>query len=626
MALIGSAVVAETTTTKSTTLHDDIETTSQSIVSRLNPALRKALLKALSNLEIESSEENESSTVDVQQGTTTSGRDEELLEESTGADLSALNQYNSYITDGFKNFTQTTRNNNEIIHTIIVKATKPTTQPKKKTDQVIIRFENPDPVKDSDVQVETVQIARSVKTNEIDDENDDDDSANVKVTTYKPSSTQNPSSTTAETTTTTTTEAPTHNEEGENIEKVEKSDVKIFEAPLVAAFTVQQDALGQPKNVIPLIEQLTIRQPSQQFQSIQQPVQRFVFTSPVPAPTTTAAPEVSLSTTPVGGLQLPSEEKPAPFTISSTLELPTTKDAAFSAFALDQKRKELEEHIQRLERQQRQQEETFRQQQLFQQQEALKRQEQLLLHQRYRFEEENRLRLHRYEQEQHILRHQQQHFVSPIQSPAPQFIPFPAPEAQGLTAPRQRTSVQIFPSVSFSQSPIPTEQLPPSRDQVDFRSKTRVSFQPSQQLSVINPPLTTLPLLATGPQLPLRPAQQFQSQPAQLSFIGNIDPNVVSEQSQSRNRVFRQESDTANFGLNSLNTNFPPFFAPSQPQSVNADSQLQALLLGLGYNGGRSNEDLNIISKVLALNHGINTNTRSGRFVRNADESTIEQH
>lgn len=63
----------------------------------------------------------------------------------TKADLKALNLYNSYLTDGAQNFTQ--KNNDEIIHTIILKKPKPTIAPtdqSKQNDQVIIQFGTPD--------------------------------------------------------------------------------------------------------------------------------------------------------------------------------------------------------------------------------------------------------------------------------------------------------------------------------------------------------------------------------------------------------------------------------------------------------------------------------------------------
>lgn len=595
-------------------------------MSRLDPALRKALLKALSNIEIDGSDEKEESTDnDIFPETTLSSRDEELLEESTAADLQALNLYNSYIKDG-ANYTQQSKDDNEIIHTFIVKAPRTTIAPidrtSKKDDQVIIQFGNPDPVKDSDVQVETVQIARSVKTNEIDDADDADDETVHddinKITTYKPSTTL------AATTTTTaapTTKAPTHNDEGENIEKVSKNDVKIYQAPLVAAFTVQQDALGLAKNIIPLLS--PINTPS----AIAEPIQEFSLSS---TPTTTDAPNTiktnptfqpTISTTPLD-LQLPLENNAPQFSLAQGLELPSTKDAAFTTFALQQKRRQLEEQIFLLQQQQREQEENFRQQQLYQEQQAFNRQQQLLLQQRYRFEEENRIRLQRYEQEQRIIRQQQQH-----QQQQPAFLQrFSSinqfsPQQQQL----QSTSVQVIPSLSFAPVQIPTQQLLPVREPNNFRpQQTQVTFQPSQSLNVFQNQVPTLPQLSPTPQLPLRPAQPFNGVPAtplptfQPPFLNNIDSIVPNEQSQSRNRVFRHESDTGNVGLNSVNTNFPPFFPV-----FNADSQLQNLLLQSGFGGGaRQNEDLNIISKVLALNHGIQTGSETffqpnqGRFVR----------
>lgn len=596
-----------------------IESTSQSIVSRLNPALRKALLKALTNIEIESTNEHEDST-DLNGIQTTTSRDEELLEESTAADLKALNLYNSYLTDGV-NFTQNSRDDNEIIHTIIVKAPKTTLAPadpsnEQQNDQVIIQFGAPDPVKDSDVHIETVQIARSVKSNEIDDgDNNDEDEANLKATTYKPLATTTAAAAAVTEPSKPTTQAPTHNEDGENIERVSKNDVKIYQAPLVAAFTVQQDELGLPKNVIPLIH------PIQTPPAIAKPIQEFTISSSTSGTTippfdlkSSPTNQPFISTTPLA-LQLPFESRAPSFTLSKSLELPSTKEAAFTTFALEQKRKQLEDQIALLQQQQRQTEESFRQQQAFQEQQALNRQQELLLQQRYRFEEENRARLQRYEQEQQLIRQQQ------IQNS--QFLTG-LPSLNHLTPPpaEQSSSVQIIPSLSF-----PTQQLLPVREPNDFKPKPP-SFTPSQPLPAF--PGQTSPHLASGPQLPLKPAQQFLSNnpfssfssSAQHSSLNNIDPIAISEQSRSRHRVFRQESGTGNFGLNSVNTNFPPIYP-----ILNVDSQLQNLLLQSGISGVRSNEDLNIISKVLALNHGIGipstgTNhfypTIQGRFVRSA--------
>lgn len=450
-----------------------IESTSQSIVSRLNPALRKALLKALTNIEIDSSFEPDDDSTDSNGIQTTTTRDEELLEESTAADLKALNLYNSYLTDGV-NFTQKSKDDNEIIHTIIVKAPKTTAattstidqgnDPGKliasQNDQVIIQFGVPDPVKDSDVHIETVQIARSVKTNEIDDDGGRDDGADgddgFKVTTYKPqSNTAVPggadTATGTETTAAvkTTTELLTHNSDGENIEKVAKNDVKIYQAPLVAAFTVQQDAHGLPKNVIPLIDQYRV----QSLPAIAKPIQEFTIRSSSTSGTTVTPPTITTTTTTPAqsvtdapfALQLPSENQAPSFKLSKSLELPSTKEAAFTTFALQQKRQQLEEQIALLQ-------ETFRQQQAYQEQQALNRQQELLLQQRYRFEEENRARLQRYEQEQQLIRQHQFQNAQYLSSGVPSF------GGNGGGGPQSADpNVQIIPSLSF----IPTQQLLP---------------------------------------------------------------------------------------------------------------------------------------------------------------------
>lgn len=564
-------------TNAQTLSNDDIETTSRSIVSRLDPVLRKALLKALSNLEVEAATEETSAT------TLSTPHSEQLLEQSTAADLHALNLYNQYIVNG-ANYSQHAKDDNEIIHTIIVKAPKSNTKyidaakTEDLNDQVVIRFEHPDPVNESDVRVETLQIPRSIKTNEIDDEIEVENSD--KATTYRPTTASSITTTDALATetgpTTTTTKAPTHNADGENIEKVSKNDVKIFAAPLVAAFTVHQDERGQPKSVIPLIDAL------EQLPIKTKPISEFSLPlTSTNFPTTVTQPSVADTA----------------FSLAQSLELPTTKDAAFSTFALNQKQKQLEDQILFLQKQHREREDAFRQQQLIQEQQALNRQQQLLQQQRYRYEEENRLRLQRYEQEQRLIRQQHQLQTLPTLSFEPSFTPI-------NRFPSQSSSIQIIPSLSFPSVQIPTQQLLPVREQVDFRPKTSANdFQLQQSLGLFPPPLPQ------GLTLPIQSSD---------------------ESNQSRHRVFRQESGTGNAGQNSVNTNFPPFAS----NSFDVDGQLQNLLFRSGGFGDvRANEDLNIISKVLALNHGIPTRTNtlfstnanfiSGRFGRSAD---IEEH
>lgn len=76
--------------------------------------------------------------------------------------------------------------------------------------------------------------------------------SSTTTTTTLPTTTKKRTTTT--TTTTTTTPRPTHNEDGENIEIVNKDDVRIQPAPLVTAFTVNVDELGGAKHIIPIID------------------------------------------------------------------------------------------------------------------------------------------------------------------------------------------------------------------------------------------------------------------------------------------------------------------------------------------------------------------------------------
>lgn len=72
-------------------------------------------------------------------------------------------------------------------------------------------------------------------------------------TTPRPRTTRRRTTSTT-TTTTTTTPRPTHNEDGENIELVDKEDIRIQAAPLVTAFTVDLDERGTAQKFRPLLQ------------------------------------------------------------------------------------------------------------------------------------------------------------------------------------------------------------------------------------------------------------------------------------------------------------------------------------------------------------------------------------
>lgn len=531
---------------------------------RIDPVLRSALLKALSNLEKESDELGGTTTENFFTSTTAS---EELLEESTSSDrLQAppAVHFTAFTFD--RNSSESDPDDNTIYKTVIVPKT--TLSPPRQAPAVV--FSDPDPVKLQDIHIETVQVARSVATsiqaNDIKEGSKVSDkvlalSKSALTSTSAPATTTTSSTTTsstgAPTPTTTTTEAPVTNADGENIEKA--NDVQIHQAPLVAAFTVQQDAQGLPKSVMPIFKQLIDPAP-------QQP------------------------------LRIPNQG-PINFGINPY------------HFALEAQERELVQRIQYLQNQQRQQEQLYRQQQ-----------EQVFFEQRFRAEEEQRLR-QRFEQEQRFR----------LQGPfaqQQQQLPLPLVQLPQRTPPVVRSGpgapVQVIPSVSLSNNNnqkqnqingLPSQQQLPVKDAGTFKISSEQqlpflqnagNFHSRDQIQAgpqILGPLQLRPQL----QLPQRPFVPFNTQvnivpslSAQLKNNnieqGLLPPFEVNQQSLTR--VFRHENNPSFEQQKSQQIYVPP-----QASAQN----LQQLLFQSGV-AGRSNEDLNIITRVLALNHGINTN------------------
>ncbi|XP_055698439.1 putative uncharacterized protein DDB_G0271606 [Phlebotomus papatasi] len=484
---------------------------------RIDPVLRKALLKALSNLEREELED-ENTTTEREASTTQS---EELLEESTSSDHKPpLVQYHTYIID--RNSSTRDSDSDTIFQTIILPKTTLSPPKQDKSEKKKIVFSVPDPVKDSDIKIETVQLARSVtanvQANEILDDRQIGKTTPSKELLKSTSTTTIPSTTTA---VTTTTEEPVTNEYGENIEKVR--EVQIHQAPLVAAFSVQHDEQGLPKRVVPIYKQIE-QQSATTVQSV---------------PAIQTLPQSSV--------------KPTPNTYQQALEI---------------KQRELEEKIAFLQAQQRQQEHLLRQHQLYQESQNLQRQQQILLEQRLRLEEQ-RLRQQRYEQEQRLFRLQQRPPIS-------------------LNRPNSDNSVQLLSSVSLTPpTGILLEQQLPVKEPTNFRGPQHIFSQP--------------PHLSSTLQAPHRPFSSFHPHSQPPSF----QPPNTFHSGGDRTRVFRQDSETGNFGFNNNN------FQQQQQQlrqlspAHNANQQLQNLLYQSGISGRSQEEDLNIITRVLALNHGI---------------------
>ncbi|CRK89958.1 CLUMA_CG003686, isoform A [Clunio marinus] len=582
----------------------------------INPLLRKALLKALSNYDAEDSTEA------LDEETTTASGEE--TEEST-SDSSSLIKIHTFAIDGDKS------EENEVIKTIIISRPRTTLTPPNdpsndisdRQDRIQINFNKSlDPIgaeglAESDQN--NIQSARSVETqNSLNSEKKEEKpkkKASEKSVT-KPITPQT-------STTTTTLPPPVTNADGENIEKVAKEDIKISQAPLLAAFTVQQDVNGKPEKVISLF-----KNPQQSVDNSKRIINmEFKPSQQIPSVPPTVAPATTIQ---------------APLIGSSNQQL-------LNVF--EQKQRQLEEQIRFLQARQREQEEIIRRHHLLQEQQnrqnLIEQQRNRFEEQRLRFLEEQRQR-QRFEQEQNFLlrQQQQQAQAQPLQapqSPNVQFIPsiplghtvgisveqqlpFKGPSEFNPDRPELQKQFSQQQQQQFQLRQFQQQQFQQQQRNAGFNQQQQSNAQPLiqkhevQQLNDVSRLPTNLELPVRQPQnfaqftplpgnleLPQKQFQTFNSAP--LSVLPSITD--VAPQSPSRTRVFRNDaSQTGNFG------NFQIQQQQLNPVDSSLDRQLQDFFLQSGINT-RSAEDFRIISKVLALNHGVPNNllfTNTGRF------------
>ncbi|RLU21838.1 hypothetical protein DMN91_006214 [Ooceraea biroi] len=356
-----------------------------------------------------------------------------------------------------------------------------------------------------------------------------------------------------------------------NKDKSPAEEVKIFQAPLVAAFTVQQDELGVPKSVVPIYRQSG------------------------------------------DGQALTLQEQ------------------------LDFKQRLLEKQLAELQQQQFQQTQFLvRQRQLYEQQLRQKQQQYYIqeqarikqLEEQYKIKqlEDQRLkeleeqRLKQLEEQRLYRLHQHNRF--PLQKP-------PIFEQTNVLAlqPSLETAVHLQPSLVLE---VPSAAAPPL-----FRTnyQEQLRFQQLRQ----HPQQLPQPQQLQQLQKPQHPQQQHQQQQHQQrlqqafgSFSTEFQPPVAPAARFNRQETF---SAIGNFGLNLDNKQSPPsrnafaFNAPSKtpstfvynpyvqfrqipPRPQTPANQIQRLLYQSGVVGefgnvqGPGGEDLNIVSKVLALNVG----------------------
>jgi hypothetical protein len=636
LALVSTSIAA---ITKAPTTKAATPTPASAIT--IDPKLRKALLEALTNYDgDESTEASEESTT---AGSVTDDYDEATNHPS-------FVKIHTFAIDGDKS------DENEVIKTIIISRPRTTLTPPKtnsiaeKSDQVHINFKNhrsPDPVNEENDGTDNIQLVRSVESRNSGNGNDKKDEKLKKKASEKSAT----KPVTPSTTTTTTLPPPVTNADGENIEKVAKEDVKIQQAPLLAAFTVQQDVHGTPKKVISLF-----RNPEPTSVNSKIINMEFKASQPIPSAAPTSAPSTTTSTTAQANQQL------------------------LSSFEF--KQRQLEDQIRFLQARQREQEEIIRRHQQLQDQQNRQNlidQQRVRFEdeqrQRQRFDDEQRQRQQRFEQEQQaLLRQQQSQQVQqpqtqalqapPQQNSNVQFIqsiplghtvgisveqqlPFKGPSEFNPDKPELQKSFsqlqQQFQHRQFQRQNLFQQQQQQQQQQLQLQQQQQqqrnagfgqpfaqplIQQQQVQQIQAISPLPSNLELPVSQPQsfaqftplpttleLPQRPFQTFNSAP--LSILPSI--TEIAPQGQNRNRVFRQDaSQTGNFGLNNGNNNN---FQIQQQQLINPvdslDSQIQNIFLQSGLNT-RSADDFRIISKILALNHGVPNNLlhqqNSGRF------------
>lgn len=516
--------------------------------SRLDPYIRKALLKALSELEESDSEttgiesNNETSDIDISTQDTVIDFNDNIHSPKQGI------QIHSFIVNGQSAFI----NNTNLTPTLlddkisILSATagnveNQVTGSQSKLTPYTKIYQN------RDASVNNQQVRSISNSDLLTIQNEEKTSTTKRIPT-----------TTRITTTTTTTPKPTHNDDGENIEEVDKRDVQVYQAPLVAAFTVHQDAQGLPKQVIPIYQHINDQQ-----------------LRPLPTnniPTSILPPDSIEYKTPQFNLNINQASQNDFINRQLTLQR-----------ELEEKQRILEEQLRLLQLQQRQQEELLQKQQFLLQQKEAQRLQQSIF-------DQDQQRRQQFQINRHVNNFSLQKNFQ-----------------QSSTLNPNNSSVSIQASIPLTLNQ-PSDNLPvnqqqlPNREAVDFLLHLRNKHPEQFPLQENHLPQGISTFLKPNP------TQNFQQG---LNFNHAMPEQVGLKQN---NRVFRQEAAIGNFGINNANYNrfntFNPIqanrFFPQQnrPNQYNSDFELKQLLMQMGLTG-RNPEDLNIVSKVLSLNHGI---------------------
>ncbi|XP_012056733.1 PREDICTED: putative mediator of RNA polymerase II transcription subunit 12 [Atta cephalotes] len=361
-----------------------------------------------------------------------------------------------------------------------------------------------------------------------------------------------------------------------NKEKSKAEEVKILQAPLVAAFTVQQDELGIPKSVVPIYRQsgdgqaLTLQEQLEFKQKLLE--QQLV-----------------------------------------ELQQQQIQQTQF----LIRQRQLYEQQLRQKQQQQRQQQQQQQQQLYLQEQARIKHLEEQtkikqLEEQRLKQLEEQRIyRLHQHNQfpllqKPHVFEQSNVLSLQPPLEPTIHLQPSLSLEVPSIAAPplfRTNYQEQLH-FQQFRQQPQPQVQLQQSQPQLQHQQRQNfVSFSTTSDF-----------------QPPVASATRFNRQEA-FNAVGNFGFNLDNKQPPpSRNAV--------NFNVIPRNPNtfvYNPYLQFKQiPRAQTPAKQIQRLLYQSGVAGdlgnvqGQGSEDLNIVSKVLALNVGaLPTHNKNYQYITN---------
>lgn len=229
--------------------------TSRTTPLTISTKLRKALIEALNSYD---TAEDSTESIDDEATTLSSTEINDIVEASTTTENpSSVIKIHTFSIDGDNS------DENEVIKTIIITRPKTTLTPPKQLqsldededDQVQIKFgKSPDPVAvgESD-NSDNLQQVRSVESRNSLNTAADEKKGTTTTATKKKAAEKAPTTTPSITTTTIATVANNAPADGEKVSN-NKDEVKIQQAPLLAAFTVQQDANGKPHKVISLLQ------------------------------------------------------------------------------------------------------------------------------------------------------------------------------------------------------------------------------------------------------------------------------------------------------------------------------------------------------------------------------------